>query len=84
MYVRGVCVVIFLPPPLPVRQVISFALTSAFFHGAMLLWLGCFPCAGRRLHNQYFPPEDYDRLTGNPETGRLTMNSFFWTAAQHH
>lgn len=36
---------------------------------------------GRRLHNQYFTPEQYKRLTGDPNSGRLTMNSFFWTRA---
>jgi len=36
---------------------------------------------GRRLHNQYFTPEQYTRLTGDPNSGRLTMNSFFWTRA---
>jgi hypothetical protein len=33
---------------------------------------------GRRLHNQYLEPEDYPRLSANPATGRLTMNTFLW------
>ena len=34
---------------------------------------------GRRLHNQYMEGEDYPRLTTEPDTGRLTMNSFWWS-----
>lgn len=35
---------------------------------------------GRRLHQVYVKLEDANRLTGNPNTGRLTVNSFFWTS----
>ena len=34
---------------------------------------------GRRLHNQYMEGEDYPRMTAEPATGRLTMNSFWWS-----
>ena len=37
---------------------------------------------GRRLHNQFFEPAAYDRLTLDPLDGRLTMNSFFWQGGQ--
>jgi hypothetical protein len=33
---------------------------------------------GRRLHQQYVQVEDAPRLSKDPATGRLTMNSFFW------
>ena len=35
---------------------------------------------GRRLHNQFIETEDYPRLSSDPALGRLTLNSFFWTA----
>ena len=37
---------------------------------------------GRRLHSQAIEPEDYPRLSSDPATGRLTLNSFFWQTAQ--
>ena len=38
---------------------------------------------GRRLHNQYFESDDYDRLSADPSEGRLTMNTFLWDAASN-
>ena len=37
---------------------------------------------GRRLHNRYMAPHDYERLSTSPGSGRLTMNSFLWQAGQ--
>ena len=34
---------------------------------------------GRRLHNQFLEGDDYPRLSTDPESGRLTMNSFWWS-----
>ena len=37
---------------------------------------------GRRLHSQFVPSEAYARLSGNPLTGRLTLNGFFWSSSE--
>ncbi len=34
---------------------------------------------GRRLHQLFVELEDAPRLLDDPFTGRLTVNSFFWT-----